>query len=138
MSNDRAGFSQPSAEVERQVLGERLKEAREYVGLKQDDVAKKLGIPRSALSNIEAGSRKVDAIELAQLARVVSAPCGLVHRRRSERRCRQNAGGSRTCRARGRGTLAAGSTRTGAVCGFFEITRTGEGRIRWSIAALRS
>jgi transcriptional regulator with XRE-family HTH domain len=74
MSNDRAGFSQPSADVERQVLGERLKEAREYVGLKQDDVAKKLGIPRSALSNIEAGSRKVDAIELAQLAKLYQRP----------------------------------------------------------------
>jgi transcriptional regulator with XRE-family HTH domain len=60
--------------VERQVLGERLKEAREYVGLKQDDVAKKLGIPRSALSNIEAGSRKVDAIELAQLAKLYQRP----------------------------------------------------------------
>lgn len=74
MSNDRASFSQPTAEAERQVLGERLKEAREYVGLKQDDVAKKLGIPRSALSNIEAGSRKVDAIELAQLAKLYQRP----------------------------------------------------------------
>ena len=74
MSNDRSAFSQPSADAGRQVLGERLKEAREYVGLKQDDVAKKLGIPRSALSNIEAGSRKVDAIELAQLAKLYQRP----------------------------------------------------------------
>lgn len=76
MSNDRAGFSQPSADPDRQMLGERLKEAREYVGLKQEDVAKKLGIPRSALSNIEAGSRKVDAIELAQLAKLYQRPVG--------------------------------------------------------------
>jgi transcriptional regulator with XRE-family HTH domain len=74
MTNDRAGFSQPSTDVDRQALSERLKEAREYVGLKQDDVAKKLGIPRSALSNIEAGSRKVDAIELAQLAKLYQRP----------------------------------------------------------------
>ena len=74
MSNDRAAFSQPSADTDRQMLGERLKEAREYVGLKQDDVAKKLGIPRSALSNIEAGSRKVDVIELAQLAKLYQRP----------------------------------------------------------------
>jgi transcriptional regulator with XRE-family HTH domain len=74
MSNNRAGFSQPSADAGRLVLGERLKEAREYVGLKQDDVAKKLGIPRTALSNIEAGSRKVDAIELAQLAKLYQRP----------------------------------------------------------------
>jgi transcriptional regulator with XRE-family HTH domain len=74
MTNDRTTFSQQSADAERQMLGERLKEAREYVGLKQDDVAKKLGIPRSALSNIEAGSRKVDAIELAQLAKLYQRP----------------------------------------------------------------
>jgi len=74
MTNDRAGFSQPSADADRQALSERLKEAREYVGLKQDDVAKKLGIPRSALSNIEAGSRKVDAIELTQLAKLYQRP----------------------------------------------------------------
>jgi transcriptional regulator with XRE-family HTH domain len=74
MTNDRAAFSQPSAEANRQVLGERLKEAREYVGLKQDDVAKTLGIPRSALSNVEAGTRKVDAIELARLAKLYQRP----------------------------------------------------------------
>jgi transcriptional regulator with XRE-family HTH domain len=74
MTNERAAFSQPSAEANRQVLGERLKEAREYVGLKQDDVAKTLGIPRSALSNVEAGTRKVDAIELALLAKLYQRP----------------------------------------------------------------
>lgn len=74
MSNDRAAFSQPQADATRQELGERLKEAREYVGLKQEDVAKKLGIPRSALSNVEAGARKVDAIELAQLAKLYLRP----------------------------------------------------------------
>jgi transcriptional regulator with XRE-family HTH domain len=74
MSDERASFSQPSTDTDRQVLGERLKEAREYVGLKQDDVAKKLGIPRSALSNVEAGTRKVDAIELAQLAKLYQRP----------------------------------------------------------------
>jgi transcriptional regulator with XRE-family HTH domain len=74
MSSERAAFSQQSADTHRQALGERLREAREYVGLKQDDVAKKLGIPRSALSNIEAGSRKVDAIELAQMAKLYQRP----------------------------------------------------------------
>ena len=74
MTNDRIGFSQPHAESDRQVLGERLKEAREYVGLKQDDVAKVLGIPRSALSHIEAGTRKVEAIELARLAKMYQRP----------------------------------------------------------------
>jgi transcriptional regulator with XRE-family HTH domain len=74
MANDRVGFSQPPAETDRQMLGDRLKEAREYVGLKQEDVAKNLGIPRSALSNVEAGTRKVDAIELARLAKLYQRP----------------------------------------------------------------
>jgi transcriptional regulator with XRE-family HTH domain len=76
MSNDRVAFSQPSPDSDRRMLAERLKEAREYVGLKQEDVAKKLRIPRSALSNIEAGSRKVDAIELAKLAKLYQRPAG--------------------------------------------------------------
>lgn len=74
MTNDRVGFSRPPAETDRQMLGDRLKEAREYVGLKQEDVAKTLGIPRSALSNVEAGTRKVDAIELARLAKLYQRP----------------------------------------------------------------
>jgi transcriptional regulator with XRE-family HTH domain len=48
--------------------------AREYVGLKQHEVAQHLGIPRSALSNIEAGLRKVTALELARLARLYQRP----------------------------------------------------------------
>ena len=55
-------------------LGERLREAREYVGLTQDEVAKRLGVPRSALSNIEAGQRKVDALELRTLAMLYQRP----------------------------------------------------------------
>lgn len=49
-------------------LGERLREAREYLGFSQDQVATFLGIPRSALSLIESGQRKVDALELKKLA----------------------------------------------------------------------
>jgi transcriptional regulator with XRE-family HTH domain len=74
MANDRVGFSQPQTDTDRQALGDRLKEAREYMGLTQDDVAKGLGIPRSALSNVEAGTRKVDAIELARLAKLYQRP----------------------------------------------------------------
>lgn len=65
-----------AADAARQTLSGRLKEAREYVGLTQDDVARKLGVPRSALSNIEAGTRKVDALELAQLAKLYQRPLG--------------------------------------------------------------
>jgi len=55
-------------EVERQALGAKLKEAREYVDLPQEDVARVLGVPRSAISMMEAGQRRVDTIELKKLA----------------------------------------------------------------------
>ena len=66
MADDSVAVSQLLVEVDRQVLSERLRAARQYLGLKQDEVAKALGIPRSAPFNIEAGARKVDAIELAR------------------------------------------------------------------------
>src|SRR5262249_5514137 len=45
-----------------------------YLGLSQEQVAKHLGIPRSALSNVEAGQRKLDALELTKLARLYQRP----------------------------------------------------------------
>lgn len=53
---------------DRKTLGERLREAREYLGFSQDQVATFLGVPRSALSLMESGQRKVDALELKKLA----------------------------------------------------------------------
>ena len=58
------------SEVDRQRLGTRLRDARNYLGFKQDEVAKALGIPRTALSDIESGQRKVEAIELQRLAKL--------------------------------------------------------------------
>jgi transcriptional regulator with XRE-family HTH domain len=57
-------------EVVRRQLGERLREARKYLGLKQEDVAAYLKIPRTALVDIESGQRRVDAIELSRLAQL--------------------------------------------------------------------
>lgn len=74
MSDERAGFAPPAAEPGRLALAEKLRQAREYVGLKQEDVAKRLNIPRSALSNVEAGMRKVDALELTELAKLYQRP----------------------------------------------------------------
>jgi transcriptional regulator with XRE-family HTH domain len=55
---------------ERAALAARLREAREYVQLSQEEVAQILQIPRSAISLIEKGERKVDALELKQLAQL--------------------------------------------------------------------
>jgi transcriptional regulator with XRE-family HTH domain len=60
--------------VDRQKLGARLREAREYLGLSQDDVAKYLKIPRTALSHIESGQRGVDALELKKMAQLYKQP----------------------------------------------------------------
>jgi transcriptional regulator with XRE-family HTH domain len=60
--------------VDRQRLGARLREAREYLGLSQDEVAKYLGIPRTALSHIESGQRGVDALELKKMAQLYKKP----------------------------------------------------------------
>jgi transcriptional regulator with XRE-family HTH domain len=55
-------------------LGERLKRLREYLGMSQQHVAERTGIPRSAVSEIERGQRKVDAVELTKLARLYQHP----------------------------------------------------------------
>lgn len=60
--------------VDRQKLGARLREAREYLRLSQDEVARALDVPRSAISLMEAGQRKVDAIELKRLAEIYQRP----------------------------------------------------------------
>lgn len=67
---------QMSDEEERRNLGERLREARRYLGLKQEEVALYLKIPRTALTDIESGQRRVEAIELTRLARLYRQPVG--------------------------------------------------------------
>jgi transcriptional regulator with XRE-family HTH domain len=59
---------------ERKQLSDKLREAREYLGLSQEEVAGTLGIARAAISQIEHGNRRVDAIELAKLARLYQRP----------------------------------------------------------------
>ncbi|MFN0190555.1 MAG: helix-turn-helix domain-containing protein [Aestuariivirga sp.] len=67
---------QENDEEERRRLGDRLREARKYLGLKQDEVAGYLKIPRTALTDIESGQRRVEAIELARLAKLYRQPVG--------------------------------------------------------------
>jgi transcriptional regulator with XRE-family HTH domain len=72
MSRSRA--TRTPEEIERRRLGERLREARKYLGLKQEDVAAYLKIPRTALVDIESGQRRVEAIELTRLAKLYKQP----------------------------------------------------------------
>lgn len=59
---------------ERAKLAQRLKEAREDVGLSQEEVAQKLDLPRPAISQMENGNRRVEALELARLAKLYGRP----------------------------------------------------------------
>lgn len=65
-----------SDEEERRRLGDRLREARKYLGLKQEEVATYLKIPRTGLTDIENGQRRVEAIELTRLARLYRQSVG--------------------------------------------------------------
>ncbi|MFX7140410.1 helix-turn-helix transcriptional regulator, partial [Acinetobacter baumannii] len=67
---------QDDDETERRRLGERLREARKYLGLKQEEVAAHLKIPRTGLTDIENGQRRVEAIELTRLARLYRQSVG--------------------------------------------------------------
>lgn len=56
----------------RHELGLRLRDAREYIGFSQEQVAKALGLRRPAISDVESGNRKVEATELSSLAKLYS------------------------------------------------------------------
>jgi len=60
-------FDQPT-------LGRRLREARESRSLSQQAAADTLGLPRTAMTQIEAGNRSVSTLELAQLAELYRRP----------------------------------------------------------------
>lgn len=51
-------------------LAERIRAEREYLGLKQEQVALALKVSRAAVSAIETGRRKVSGVELARLAKL--------------------------------------------------------------------
>jgi transcriptional regulator with XRE-family HTH domain len=55
------------------ILGKVLADARERHGLKQSELAEKLGLPASYLSKIENGTRRLDVIELIQIAQAMGA-----------------------------------------------------------------
>lgn len=53
---------------DREKIAARLKDARVLAGLSQEQAAKQLGLQRPAISEIEAGKRKVSAEEIIQFA----------------------------------------------------------------------
>ena len=75
IEGQRIGRNAPQEkDLDRQTLGNRLKDAREYLELSQDEVARVLNVPRTAISMMETGQRKVEAIELKKLAELYEQP----------------------------------------------------------------
>ncbi len=56
------------AEVDAATLGSRIREARERAGQSQGELAGAIGLDRTALNRVEAGVRKVSALELSRIA----------------------------------------------------------------------
>lgn len=56
--------------LDKKKVAARLRQAREYAGLSQGQVAKMLGMHRPTISEIEAGRRRVSAEELSEFARI--------------------------------------------------------------------
>lgn len=52
----------------------KLKIARNYASMRQEDVARELGLPRTAITQLEAGKRKVKGPELQKLADLYERP----------------------------------------------------------------
>lgn len=56
--------------INQKKLGEKIKELRENLEISQDDLAKKVGLSRAAVSEIERGNRGIEALELAKIAEI--------------------------------------------------------------------
>ena len=68
-------MDEPESNSSEQIaLAQRLREAREYIGLLQEDVAAALEIPRASVSAIESGKRRVSSLELRRLGRLYRRP----------------------------------------------------------------
>src|SRR5438034_11779770 len=63
-------------ESEAAELARRLRDQRTFLNLSQQFVSEQTGIPRSAISDIERGSRRVESLELKRLAELYRMPVG--------------------------------------------------------------
>jgi transcriptional regulator with XRE-family HTH domain len=61
---------------DREKIAAKLKEAREYLGLSQQEVADAMKLPRSAISLVETAQRGVESVELKAFAKLYQRPVG--------------------------------------------------------------
>lgn len=62
--------------AEQRRLCELLRNYRERAGLRQVDVAERLGLPQSFVSKYESGERRLDLIELQQVCQALGVRLG--------------------------------------------------------------
>ena len=55
-------------------LGERIREARERAGVRQDQLARAVGLSRTSITNIERGRQGVQTYLLVRIAEVLGRP----------------------------------------------------------------
>jgi transcriptional regulator with XRE-family HTH domain len=63
-----------SKAAQQREIGARLREARETLGITQEDAASALGIPRTSITALEKGARAVAATELSRMATLYRRP----------------------------------------------------------------
>lgn len=57
-------------------IGDRVREAREALGLSEEDLARLADFTVEVIQSIEAGRYRIDAYTLAQLSRALNVPVG--------------------------------------------------------------
>lgn len=60
--------------MSKKYIGQRIKSARNNLGLGQEELAKKVNLPRPAISQIESGKRNLSALELVALSKALHQP----------------------------------------------------------------
>ena len=60
------------------ILGDWLVKSRKKAGFTQIELAQKLGKPQSFVAKYEGGERRLDVIELLEIARILGADVGII------------------------------------------------------------
>lgn len=72
--------------ITKKELAKRIKKYRDDLELSQEQLAKKLGLPRPSISQIESGHREITSIELAKLAEIFGVSPDVLLSRESTRK----------------------------------------------------
>jgi transcriptional regulator with XRE-family HTH domain len=60
--------------LQREILQNLLKDIRKKAGLRQKDLAEKIGVHQTFISKYETGERRLDLIDLIQVCKAIGVP----------------------------------------------------------------